>query len=369
MGCTVSNPDNPTSEDTEAGQLATSQTRKIDAEIRSTKKARTKEIKLLMLGAGESGKSTVLKQMKVLHREGFTVAERQRLLPAVYNHVLASISAIVAALDHLNIALHDDSLRADVDVIKGMGSTAHWSHQVWLSTCKLWADAGVQQCFSRSNEFQLNDNADYFFNKLAEIGCEDYLPSAEDIFRARIQTTGIFECKFDVGSSVFNMVDVGGQRSERRKWIMCFQDVKAILFVVAISAFDQTCREDMRKNRLEEDLDSLRATWNHRLLLHVSFILLQNKIDILAKKIQSPCFNLARYFPEYTGDASYTSVTSFIQDKFMAVDETPLAARTACKRRLYPHHLCAVDTDLVKLVFRDVQNIVLNGSLYELGFT
>ena len=40
-------------------------------------------------------------------------------------------------------------------------------------------------------------------------------------------------------------IDVGGQRSERKKWIHCFEDVTAILFFVALSAYDLGLREDL----------------------------------------------------------------------------------------------------------------------------
>lgn len=51
------------------------------------------------------------------------------------------------------------------------------------------------------------------------------------------------------GMHKFSVVDVGGQRSERRKWIHCFDDVKAIIFVVALSGYNQVLFEDNSVNR------------------------------------------------------------------------------------------------------------------------
>jgi len=47
-----------------------------------------------------------------------------------------------------------------------------------------------------------------------------------------------------VGCVTFgSMVDVGGQRSERRKWIHCFENVTSIMFLVALSEYDQVLVE------------------------------------------------------------------------------------------------------------------------------
>jgi guanine nucleotide-binding protein G(i) subunit alpha len=108
----------------------------------------------------------------------------------------------------------------------------------------LWADAGVQSCFDRSREYQLNDSAKYYFDSVARISTPDYSPSDQDVLRSRVKTTGITETKFQVGDLVYRMFDVGGQRSERKKWIHCFDSVTAIIFLVAISAYDQVLVED-----------------------------------------------------------------------------------------------------------------------------
>lgn len=66
----------------------------------------------------------------------------------------------------------------------------------------------------------------------------DFVPNQEDMLRARIKTTGIRELRFALKDVEFIIVDVGGQRSERRKWIHCFDNVTSIIYLVG---FDFCC--------------------------------------------------------------------------------------------------------------------------------
>lgn len=50
------------------------------------------------------------------------------------------------------------------------------------------------------------------------------------------------------------MFDVGGQRSERKKWIHCFEGVTAIIFCVALSGYDLVLAEDEEMNRMIESM-------------------------------------------------------------------------------------------------------------------
>lgn len=59
-----------------------------------------------------------------------------------------------------------------------------------------------------------------------------------------MRTTGITETVFDLGQLTYRMFDVGGQRSERKKWIHCFENVNCLMFLVAISGYDQCLVED-----------------------------------------------------------------------------------------------------------------------------
>ena len=68
---------------------------------------------------------------------------------------------------------------------------------------------------------------------------QSYVPTQQDILLARKPTKGIHEYDFDIKNVPFKMVDVGGQRSERRRWFECFDSVTSILFLVSSSEYDQ----------------------------------------------------------------------------------------------------------------------------------
>jgi guanine nucleotide-binding protein subunit alpha len=108
----------------------------------------------------------------------------------------------------------------------------------------LWRDSAVQEAVNRSREFQLNDSAVYYFNAIERMSSPSYLPTDQDILRSRVKTTGITETTFKVGELTYKLFDVGGQRSERKKWIHCFENVTALVFLVSLSEYDQMLYED-----------------------------------------------------------------------------------------------------------------------------
>jgi guanine nucleotide-binding protein subunit alpha, other len=83
-----------------------------------------------------------------------------------------------------------------------------------------------------------------FCADLDRVWDKNYMPTDQDLLRSRLRTTGITETIFDLGQLTYRMFDVGGQRSERKKWIHCFENVNCLLFLVAISGYDQCLVED-----------------------------------------------------------------------------------------------------------------------------
>jgi len=95
------------------------------------------------------------------------------------------------------------------------------------------------------------------------------------------------------------MFDVGGQRSERKKWIHCFENVTAIIFLVAISAYDQVLVEDETVNRMQEALTLFDSICNSKWFVKTSIILFLNKIDIFKEKLLTSPLN--QFFPDFDG--------------------------------------------------------------------
>jgi guanine nucleotide-binding protein G(i) subunit alpha len=103
-----------------------------------------------------------------------------------------------------------------------------------------------------------------FFGEIRRITLPDFLPNEHDVLRARTKTTGIVETRFEMGQLSIHLFDVGGQRSERKKWIHCFEAVTSIIFCVALSEYDQVLLEESGQNRMAESLVLFESVVNSR---------------------------------------------------------------------------------------------------------
>jgi hypothetical protein len=168
---------------------------------------------------------------------------------------------------------------------------------------------------------------------------------------------GIIEYPFDLESVIFRMVDVGGQRSERRKWIHCFENVTSIMFLVALSEYDQVLVESDNENRMDESKALFRTIITYPWFQNSSVMLFLNKNDILTEKIMHS--HLVDYFPEFDGpQRDAQAAREFILRMF--VDLNPDAEKT-----IYSHFTCATDTENIRFVFAVVKDTILQSNLKE----
>lgn len=186
----------------------------------------------------------------------------------------------------------------------------------------------------------------------------DYLPTDQDVLRSRVKSTGITETHFQIGDLKYKVFDVGGQRSERKKWIHCFENVTAIIFLVAISEYDQMLYEDQNVNRMQEALTLFDSICNSRWFVRTSIILFLNKIDLFKQKL--PVSPMSDFFPDYHGGADYKSACDYIVNRFVGLNRSD-------SKTIYSHLTCATDTNQIKFVISAVNDVMIQVNLKSCG--
>jgi len=352
MGCAISTDD----------KHAKDRSKQIDKKLKDDHEKAAREVKLLLLGAGESGKSTIVKQMRIIHDNGYSAEDCAQYKAVVYSNTLQSMIAIVKAMGNLKINFAESSRADDARQLFALASTLEDGEMTQeLGDCmwRLWQDNGVQQCFSRSREYQLNDSAQYYLDAIQRLCAPDYIPSEQDVLRSRVKTTGIVETHFEFKDLHFKMFDVGGQRSERKKWIHCFEGVTAIIFCVALSAYDLVLAEDEEMNRMHESMKLFDSICNNKWFTETSIILFLNKKDLFEKKItKSP---LTICFPDYTDENTFEKAAPYIQRQFEDLNKQKQV------KEIYTHFTCATDTNNIQFVFDAVTDVIIKNNLKDCG--
>uniref|UniRef100_A0A8C0CV61 Guanine nucleotide-binding protein subunit alpha n=1 Tax=Balaenoptera musculus TaxID=9771 RepID=A0A8C0CV61_BALMU len=359
----------------------------IEKQLRRDKRDARRELKLLLLGTGESGKSTFIKQMRIIHGAGYSEEDKRGFTKLVYQNIFTAMQAMIRAMETLKILYKYEQNKANALLIREVDveKVTTFEHRYVSAIKTLWNDPGIQECYDRRREYQLSDSAKYYLTDVDRIATSGYLPTQQDVLRVRVPTTGIIEYPFDLENIIFRMVDVGGQRSERRKWIHCFENVTSIMFLVALSEYDQVLVESDNEvrpslgpgrgvptgpfgepaanllpapqNRMEESKALFRTIVTYPWFQNSSVILFLNKKDLLEDKILHS--HLVDYFPEFDGpQRDAQAAREFILKMF--VDLNPDSDKI-----IYSHFTCATDTENIRFVFAAVKDTILQLNLKE----
>lgn len=344
------------------------QSKWIDQSLEKDKAADRDSIKLLFLGAGESGKSTLLKQMNIIHGPGFNREDRIQFIALIHSNVLSTMKQLCMRsrelrAEHPECEICDEKSLKAAELLSNAPAIldSRMPSDVAEAVKILWSDPGIQRTYALRSKFQLqlNDTASYFFNNMNKISHPDYMPDDSDILRSRIRTTGIVEHKFLIDDNDFRMYDVGGQRNARKKWIHCFENVTSVIFVAAVSEYDQVLYEDNRVNRLTEALNLFKDISDSEWFRQTSMILFLNKKDVFKEKIAR--VPLHSYFPEYNGPPnSFVDGLKFIKSEFKK-------RNSDSSKKIFTHFTCATDTNNIRRVFDAVKKIILRTHLIEIG--
>lgn len=285
---------------------------------------------------------------------GFGDSEKTEFRTAIMTDIRVSMSSILRAMEKLSIALSGSLEKEKAHVLDGGDGQLDLK-----AVAALWADSGVKAAYERSREYDLSDSAGYFFAALERLGAPGYVPTTDDIMRVRIKTVGITETKLKVGQITYNIVDVAGQKSERRKWLHQFETVTALIYVIAISSFDQVLAEDdSQTNRLQDAMKTFADVCQDKWFQKVNFIVFLNKIDLLTEKLAKTKFQ--QFISEYDGKNDANSVTTFYTNKINRLTQTDV-------RQAYVHLTCATDSEKFKFVILAVTDTITQNNLRNVG--
>jgi len=322
-------------------------------------KWRVQVVKVLLLGNSGCGKSTIARQWKNIHLDGFSAEEKNSYKTLIANHVLTSIRTLTLQSIKFGYQLEEaNEKRAHKILDMPRDKEPIVTAELGEDIAALWRDPSIQKTFCRSSEYQLNDSTQYYFENISRISQVGYIPIVQDVMRSREKTTGIVETSFEMQDIEFRLLDVGKQQTTLRKWIHCFEDVETVIYCVDVSEYDLKLDQDNQTNRLHQSMELFKEACNSHWFQSSDFILFLNKIDLFQEKIGR--VSLSVCFPEYTGPNTFQEAIMYVRNTFLALNE--------CEGKfVYTFYTCATDTNYLTLVFNTIREISIRKFLDTAG--
>ncbi|OUM60139.1 hypothetical protein PIROE2DRAFT_14169 [Piromyces sp. E2] len=340
----------------------------INKQIQEEAKIREKNdnctYKVLLLGPADSGKSTFLKQLRIINKMPLEESDIENAKFTCISNLLTSMKLICQNLDILKINYNDQNKQYITIILDKVDSTLSEYKEKkvvpddLIEACKKLynEENAIKECIKMGNQINLLDSAEYFMNKMDDLFNSSYVPTNDDILHQRAPTQQISETTIPILGSTdkLSVFDFGGSRSQRLKWAAFFDNVDLMIYIFAISAYDQNLLEDPTVNRLKDAEQLFKQLSRNKILWHKNIIIFFNKIDIFKKKLSiSP---VSKYYPDYNGGNDYAEAATYFAKKFIKLN--------ANKNRTVSTHLTwATDTrhcsTIIKLTIQSLQQYAL----------
>ncbi|KAL9109582.1 MAG: hypothetical protein Q9227_005762 [Pyrenula ochraceoflavens] len=258
---------------------------------RGSLKPVNEEVKALLLGISEAGKSTFLKAIKLFTVEGYTITERELYRETVFSNMVNGMKALLNAFDRLPYPECDpvyEEHYKTVSLNTLQSEEVLLPEPIYRALKALWANKIVQNGYRNLKRDSQFSSLAYYLDEIDRIGAADYVPNDMDVLMTRATTTGIFDTKFIESSSngnIWRVFDMGGERSERKKWYHVLKGADLIFFHVDVCCYNELLSENKFVNRMTESITVWDDIVNRRFLAKPAFVLIFTKIDQLASTI------------------------------------------------------------------------------------
>ena len=350
--------------------------KQIDAELRKELRDGSHEIKILLIGTAGSGKTTLMKQMKILYGSGYSTEEKQTYTQHVYMNILETMKVLCGAMLSLGVEYGDPVCERHAETIlqSDHSDLERFMELYSAAMRKLWTDPGIQNIWSRRSEFCVSHSASYFLSEIDRLCAPNFLPSESDILQVDIPTEGVEEMQFSVDNyTKVRMVDIGASllRGGIEKWIHQFHDYHPFFFTGINDCVPSVLNSEPSEETSHDELPVHSSTfeWFHQAVFasaldestslyrkivtywfpHETMVLLLNKRDLLDDRL-----DIGACLPEFPGVTEGEDEAAMMRE-FMR--ELFVPTRRDSIDNIYYYHLSATETECVRLVFRAVMDL------------
>ena len=291
---------------------------KLDNAPKSPEQENPPEIKALLLGPSESGKSTLLELCRLLQDGGPIRKE------IIFSNAVLGMRTILEFMEAMAIPLDDPSYEDYVKIIfmqPPCMKVDSLPEEVGVALKILWTDGAVQKAYKHRMECLSPDPFLYYSIKTDRLAASGSLLNDWDMVPWCGKTIGIYETTFYNHFSGrecrWHLFDVGGTRSQRKKWIHCFEKADLVFFTVDSCCYGKRLFEDEAVNCMEEALEIWKDIVNSQWFIHTGFVLLFTKNHQIESTLaeESP----SKYLPDFPISGSVEEYKRYIANRFLSL--------------------------------------------------
>ena len=334
-------------------------------------------IKVVLLGGGGVGKSTLFKQLSLLYGSGFSDEYRQQAKGEIYDNMLQLLTELGDHSVTLDIDMEDDNEEIP-DAVQEVFASFHGRNtnepvpklgaELWADIKKMWYDSGIVKTLQSLNDksnaaaqkLKYLRSAVSFFDDIERLADEShYLPNDADILKLRRPTEK--EATMNYSARIINKqkrlvqynvecVDVGGQSHAQANWGKYCQGAQTIVYMCSISSYDDYLHtEGSDQNELRNQIQLFEKVTQSEWFQNANIIIMLNKCDLFQQKIRTVDFK--NYFPGFKGKPRMPSAACAYVEEIL-LSKVQSTQSVACFRT------CATDRKLMeKMLLTVTQNI------------